>query len=104
VDTGATNHMTGSRAAFVNLDTRVQGTVRFGDDSAAEIEGRGIVEFICKNGELRRFKGVYFIPTLCGSMRVGIRYSSVAASWQSGSLEGSCLHGWIGRPIGSARD
>jgi hypothetical protein len=60
--------MTGSRAAFVNLDTRVQGTVRFGDDSAAEIEGRGIVEFICKNGELRRFKGVYFIPKLTANI------------------------------------
>jgi hypothetical protein len=39
VDIGATNHMTGSRSAFVDIDTRVRGTVRFGDDSAAEIEG-----------------------------------------------------------------
>jgi hypothetical protein len=48
VDTGATNHMTGSRVAFISLDTRVRGTVRFRDDSAAEIEGRGIVKFIYK--------------------------------------------------------
>jgi hypothetical protein len=68
VDTGATNHMTGSRAAFINLDTHVRGTVRFRDDSAAEIEGRGIVEFICKNGELRRFEGVYFIPKLTANI------------------------------------
>jgi hypothetical protein len=64
VDTGATNHMTGSCMAFINLDTRVRGTIQFGDDSAAEIEGRGKVEFVCKNGELRRFNGVYFIPKL----------------------------------------
>jgi hypothetical protein len=64
VDTGVTNHMTRSCTAFIDLDTRVRGTVRFGDDSAAEIEGRGKVEFVCKNGELRRFDGVYFIPKL----------------------------------------
>jgi hypothetical protein len=38
-DTGATNHMTGSRAAFIVLDTSVRGMVRFGDNSTAEIEG-----------------------------------------------------------------
>jgi hypothetical protein len=64
VDTGATNHMIGSRSAFVDIDTQVRGTVRFGDDSAAEIEGHGKVEFICRNGERRVFEGVYFIPKL----------------------------------------
>jgi hypothetical protein len=64
VNTGTTNHMTGSRAAFVNLDTRVRGTVRFGDDSAAEIEGHDKVEFLCKNGECQVFEGVCFILKL----------------------------------------
>jgi hypothetical protein len=68
VDTGATNHMTGSRSAFIDIDTRVRGTVRFGDDSAAEIEGRGKVEFICRNDERRVFKGVYFIPKLTANI------------------------------------
>lgn len=44
-DTGATNHMTGSRSAFADLDTAVSGSVRFGDDSVAEIEGCGMVLF-----------------------------------------------------------
>ncbi|CAA7393944.1 unnamed protein product [Spirodela intermedia] len=35
VDTGATNHISGSRTAFTELDTKVLGTVRFGDDSVA---------------------------------------------------------------------
>jgi hypothetical protein len=63
-DTGATNHMSGSRAAFTELDAAVHNTVRFGDNSVAEIEGRGSVVFICKNGECRSFVGVYFIPWL----------------------------------------
>jgi hypothetical protein len=63
-DMGATNHMLGSRTAFVELDMAVRGIDRFGDDSMTEIEGRGTVEFLCKNGERRSFAGVYFIPRL----------------------------------------
>jgi hypothetical protein len=64
LDTGATNHMSGSRAVFTDLDTRVLGTVRFGDNSVAQIEGRGTIKFMCKNGETRSFVGAYFIPRL----------------------------------------
>jgi hypothetical protein len=68
MDTGAMNHMTGSRAAFAELDTAVRGTVRFGDDLMTEIEGRRTVEFLSKNGERRSFAGVYFIPRLTASI------------------------------------
>jgi hypothetical protein len=64
LDTGATNHMSGCRVVFTKIDTAVLGTVRFGDDSVARIEGRGTVMFMCKNGESRSFDGVYFIPRL----------------------------------------
>ncbi|CAA6675270.1 unnamed protein product [Spirodela intermedia] len=56
--------MSGSRTAFTELDTKVLGTVRFGDDSVARIEGRGAIAFLCKNGEHRSFAGVYYIPRL----------------------------------------
>ena len=45
LDTGATNHMTGDRSAFAELDPAVCGTVRFGDGSLVNIEGRGTVLF-----------------------------------------------------------
>jgi hypothetical protein len=67
-DTGAMNHMSGSRSAFAKLDTAVQGTVRFGNDSVTEIEGRGTVEFLCKDGEHRAFAGVYYIPRLTANI------------------------------------
>jgi hypothetical protein len=41
LDTGATNHKTKSRGTFIELDTRVEGTMWFGDDSALEIKGCG---------------------------------------------------------------
>jgi hypothetical protein len=53
LDTGATNHMSGCRAAFMKIDTVVLGTVRFGDDSVARMEGRRTVVFVCKNSESR---------------------------------------------------
>ena len=64
LDTGATNHMTGSRTVFTELDTTVVGTVRFRDDSVARIEGKGAIVFLCKNGEHRSFAGAYYIPGL----------------------------------------
>jgi hypothetical protein len=67
-DTGATNHMSGSLAAFAELDSTVRGIVRFGDDSMTEIEGRGVVEYLCKNGERCSFAGVYFIPRLTANI------------------------------------
>jgi hypothetical protein len=39
LDSGATNHMSGERKSFSELDTRVHGTIRFGDGSVTSIEG-----------------------------------------------------------------
>jgi hypothetical protein len=51
LDTGATNHMSGCRAAFTKIDMTVLGTVRFSDDLVARIEGCGTVVFVCKDDE-----------------------------------------------------
>lgn len=67
-DTGASNHMTGSRDAFADLDTGVAGTVRFGDGSVVRIEGCGTVLFNCKNGEHRALPNTYFIPRLTANI------------------------------------
>jgi hypothetical protein len=68
LDTGASNHMTGSRAAFSDLDTAVMGSVRFGDGSVARIEGSGTVLFSLKNGEHRSLTGVYYLPRLTANI------------------------------------
>jgi hypothetical protein len=64
LDTGATNHMTGTRAVFAKLNTSVTGTVKFGDGSMVDIKGKGTVLFACKSGEHHRLDGVYYIPRL----------------------------------------
>lgn len=64
LDNGASNHMTGSRAKFADLDESITGQVRFGDGSTVEIAGKGTVMMVCKTGEERALRDVYFIPSL----------------------------------------
>ena len=62
LDSGASNHMTGSKAAFSELDDDVTGTVKFGDGSRVAIRGHGTIIFRCQNGEHRALTDVYYIP------------------------------------------
>lgn len=64
LDSGATNHMSGSRGAFFDIDAGVTGSVKFGDASEVPIEGIGSVVFQGKSGEHLLLTGVYFIPRL----------------------------------------
>jgi hypothetical protein len=61
LDTGASNHMFGSRVAFSDIDGRTIGTMKFVDGSVVYIEGVGTVLYQCRNGEHRALNNVYFI-------------------------------------------
>jgi hypothetical protein len=67
-DTGASNHMTGIKEVFADLDLCVISTVRFGDDSVVRIEGCGTILFACKNGEHRPLTNVYYILRLTANI------------------------------------
>lgn len=47
LDSGASNHMTGSKEMFSHLDAEVTGIVRFGDGSSVDICGCGTVLIQC---------------------------------------------------------
>ena len=49
---------------FSKLNSRICGTVKFGDSSVVKIEGRGTILFISKGGEHCKLTDVYFIPRL----------------------------------------
>jgi hypothetical protein len=76
-DTGASNHMTGIKEVFTDLDLGVIGTVRFGDGSVMRIEGCGTVLFARKNGAHQTLHNAYYIPRLttnivsCGQLDEG---------------------------------
>jgi hypothetical protein len=68
LDTRATNHMTGERGAFSNIDTGVRGTIRFRDGSVMAIEGHGTILFKWKNGDHEVLAGMYYIPKLTANI------------------------------------
>nr|GEZ53824.1 hypothetical protein [Tanacetum cinerariifolium] len=62
------NHMTGYKDKFRELDRSIHGSVKFRDGSKVRIEGKGSILFKCKNGEHRLLQEVYFIPRLCSNI------------------------------------
>ena len=64
LDNGASNHMTGDKEKFFELDEAVTGKVKFGDGSTVQICGKGSIMFECKNGDQWLLEGVFYIPSL----------------------------------------
>jgi len=64
LDTGASNHMTGTRSVLTQLDESVQGTVRFGDGSRVNIEGVGSMVMQDRHSAHKVLTEVYYIPKL----------------------------------------
>ena len=64
LDNGASNHMTGYKSKFTELNEGIIGLVKIGDGLMLKIEGKGSIIFRCKKGEERIFHEVYYIPNL----------------------------------------
>ncbi|GKA20556.1 hypothetical protein Tco_0700545 [Tanacetum coccineum] len=64
LDNGASNHMTGVREHFKELDEKVSGKVRFRDGSYIEIKGKGSILIECDDEKQRIISHVYYIPDL----------------------------------------
>ncbi|XP_066375268.1 uncharacterized protein [Miscanthus floridulus] len=68
LDSGASNHMTGSKEGFSELDGNMTDTVKFGDGSRVAIRGHDTIIFRCQNGEHSALTDVYYIPQLRSSI------------------------------------
>nr|GEU33305.1 hypothetical protein [Tanacetum cinerariifolium] len=68
LDTRASNHMTGDKEKFHDLNETIQGYVKFGNETRVRIEGNGTIVFQCKNGEHQKLQEVYYIPDLCSNI------------------------------------
>ncbi|KAJ9551622.1 hypothetical protein OSB04_015667 [Centaurea solstitialis] len=64
LDNGASNHMTGNLSFFTELNRRIGGRVKFGDDSVVEIHGKGSILFEGIGGGQKLLTDIYYIPNL----------------------------------------
>nr|GEU90496.1 zinc finger, CCHC-type [Tanacetum cinerariifolium] len=64
LDNGASNHMTGFREHFKEIDKKVSGKVKFRDGSYIEIKGKGSILIECEDEKQRIISHVYYIPDL----------------------------------------
>ncbi|XP_075087737.1 uncharacterized protein LOC107811669 [Nicotiana tabacum] len=64
LDTGYSNHMCGHKVAFSELDETFQDTVKFGDNSAVSVMGKGKVQVTTKDNSILTISNVFYVPAL----------------------------------------
>ncbi|KAD5960996.1 hypothetical protein E3N88_12469 [Mikania micrantha] len=64
VDSGCSNHMTSAKGSFVMLNASFKISVRLGDKKNLEVEGKGTVQILMKDGTLKFLEDVYYAPKL----------------------------------------
>ncbi|KAD3336075.1 hypothetical protein E3N88_31594 [Mikania micrantha] len=68
LDNGASNHMTGLKDVFAEIDEQVSGQVKFGDGLKVPIRRKGSMLFECKNGDQLLIQDVYYIHALSSNI------------------------------------
>ncbi|XP_052626764.1 uncharacterized protein LOC128133397 [Lactuca sativa] len=64
LDNAVSNHMTGNRSFFSQLDEGMNGRVKFEDNPCVKIKGKGAILFQGKRGQQRPMKEIYYISDL----------------------------------------
>ena len=67
LDSECSNHMTGDKTWFVELDESFKHTVRLGNSSKLAVEGRGSVRFEVE-GITQTVTNVYYVPNLTNNL------------------------------------
>ncbi|PKA46730.1 Retrovirus-related Pol polyprotein from transposon TNT 1-94 [Apostasia shenzhenica] len=68
LDSGCSNHMTGNKSLFCNIDESIKLEVRLGDDKKVCIQGKGTIAVKEKSGTKRLIHNVYYVPGLAHNL------------------------------------
>jgi hypothetical protein len=63
LDSGCSNHMTGNKGLFEDLNTSVKAQIKLGNDNIVEVMGKGAINVITNSGK-KTIPDVYFVPGL----------------------------------------
>ncbi|KAJ0502796.1 putative RNA-directed DNA polymerase [Helianthus annuus] len=64
LDSGCSNHMTGSRRSFIELDETFKMNVQLGNKKILAVEGKGVVRINTGSNSFKLLTEVYYAPTL----------------------------------------
>jgi len=64
LDSGCSNHMSGTRSLFKELYESKKSNVRLGDNKKIQVESRGTVSIITSQGNAKILEDVMFVPSL----------------------------------------
>ena len=68
IDSGCSNHMTGDKNSFVQLDEGVKSNITLGDGSTQEVTGKGMISVKARNGSTKYIQDVLYVPGLAQNL------------------------------------
>lgn len=68
LDTGCSNHLSGNKYSFSDLDEKFHARVKLGDKSKLEVLGKGKAAIRLKDGSLNYITYVFYAPGICQNL------------------------------------
>ncbi|KAI0494408.1 hypothetical protein KFK09_024542 [Dendrobium nobile] len=68
LDSGCSNHMTGMKTLFKEIDMSKKSEVKFGDNNAVQVEGKGSIAVGTNDGKVKLLHDVLYVPKLAHTL------------------------------------
>lgn len=61
MDSGCSNHMTGNKSSFIELNEGINSQVKFGDRKMHKVEGKGVIALHTMGGKTKYISDVLYV-------------------------------------------
>ena len=65
LDSGCSNHLSGNKDAFLELDESFRSSIKLGDDHTIPVLGKGRIAIKLNNGSSNYIPEMYYAPSIC---------------------------------------